>query len=95
MKIFTQPSIFTREDTFLGICQALGEDFGFNPNWLRILIAVSLYFAPAVVIGSYLGAGVIVLVSRWLAPDPAVTLQAEHQPAEVEADAEPELAIAA
>ena len=27
-----------RGDTMLGACEALGQDFGFNPNWLRIVL---------------------------------------------------------
>ena len=27
---------FTREDTLFGVCEALGEDFRFNPLLLRV-----------------------------------------------------------
>ena len=63
-------SLIRRDDTFLGICQAVGEDFGFNPTWLRILFALPLMFFPVQVLGAYLGLGVIVLLSRLLAPRP-------------------------
>ena len=29
-------SIIARDDTLLGVCFALGEDFGFNPVYLRV-----------------------------------------------------------
>ena len=32
----TQTSLIARDDTFLGVCQALGDDLGFNPLWLRL-----------------------------------------------------------
>ena len=30
-------NLFTRNDTLLGICEGIGEDFGFNANYLRVL----------------------------------------------------------
>jgi len=65
-----QPSLIARDDTFLGICQAVGEDFGFNPNWLRIAFGVPLIFSPMMVLAAYFGLGAIVLISRILAPRP-------------------------
>src|SRR3546814_1952448 len=29
-------NLFRRKDTFFGICEAVGRDFGFNPLWLRL-----------------------------------------------------------
>ena len=66
----TRESLIRRDDTFLGVCQALGEDFGFNPVFLRIAFAAPLIFAPMLVIEIYLGLGLVVLVSRLLAPRP-------------------------
>lgn len=65
-----EPSLIRRDDTFLGVCQALGEDFGFHPNLLRIAFGVPLIFAPMAVLTVYVGLGVIVLLSRILAPRP-------------------------
>lgn len=62
--------LFARDDTFFGVCQALGDDFGFNPLWLRILFAVPLMFVPVAAIAAYFGLGAIVLLSRLLAPRP-------------------------
>lgn len=70
MEAAAPTSLFRRDDTFLGVCQALGEDFGFNPVFLRIAFAAPLIFAPMLVIEIYLGLGVIVLLSRLLAPRP-------------------------
>lgn len=63
-------SLIRRDDTFLGICQAIGEDFGFNPVFLRIAFALPVMFFPAATLAAYLGLGVIVLLSRILAPRP-------------------------
>ena len=68
-----------RSDTILGVCQAIGEDFGFHPNWLRILFASALLASPAIVIGTYLGLGVLVAASRLIFPRrvPAKTVTAD------------------
>lgn len=65
-------NIFFRNDTMLGVCEAIGQDFGFHPNWLRIALAGGIFFAPLAVIGGYLAAGVIVAATRWIAPDELV-----------------------
>lgn len=63
-----QPSLFSRDDTFLGVCEALGEDFRFNPLWLRLTLALLLFLSPVAVIVGYLAAGVAVFISRWVYP---------------------------
>ena len=62
-------NLLLRNDTVLGVCEAIGQDFGFHPNWLRLTLASLFYFFPLAVIGTYLGLGVIVAFSRWFAPD--------------------------
>ena len=85
-------SLIRRDDTFLGVCQAIGEDFGFNPVWLRILFALPVMFFPMATFGAYLGLGVIVLLSRLLAPRPkrhaAPAEAAAPAPAPVAAEAD-------
>jgi phage shock protein C len=75
-----QPSLIARDHTLLGVCEALGEDFGFNPVYLRIVFAVSLIWNAEIVVGAYLALGIIVLVSRLIAPNrgsaPAVEARA-------------------
>ena len=63
-------SIVARDDTVLGICFAIGQDFGFNPLYLRILFAVVLFWSPAAAFAGYAVLGAIVAFSRWVAPDP-------------------------
>ncbi|MGN6818103.1 MAG: PspC domain-containing protein [Sphingomonas sp.] len=51
-----------------GVCACLGEDFGFNPLYLRLLFGMTLIFAPIAVISAYFGLGALVLVSRLVFP---------------------------
>ena len=67
---------FFRDDTIFGVCEALGEDFGFSPNLLRALIGAGLLFSPVSAIGAYAVAAVLVLVSRWIVPDPPIVTPA-------------------
>ena len=65
-----QANLFTRDDTFFGVCEALGEDFGIHGNWLRLAFAGAFFFAPALVVGVYALLGVAVALSRWMFPAP-------------------------
>ena len=57
-------NLFTRSDTMFGVCEGLGTDLGFHPNFLRITLAVMLLWNPTVTLSIYLGLGVVVLFSR-------------------------------
>jgi phage shock protein C len=95
-------SVLARDDTFFGICEALGEDFRFNPIFLRLAFAGLLFWNPLAAVGAYAAAGVVVGVSRWFVPGPGL-IETEYEAAEpealeagqVEAQQEMELAIAA
>lgn len=63
-------NLFTRDDTMLGICEGLGEDLGFNPNWLRAALGAGLVWNPFAMIGIYLGLGIVVLFTRLVMPNP-------------------------
>jgi phage shock protein PspC (stress-responsive transcriptional regulator) len=80
-------SVLTREDTLLGACYALGEDFGFNPTWLRAAFALGLFLSPVAAIAGYAGCAVLVLVSRLVAPDPARPETEAEEPSAAEAPA--------
>ena len=67
-------AVFARPDTLLGVCQALGEDLGFNPNILRIVLALPLVWMPVPMFAAYLALGVLVLASRLLFPNPRTAL---------------------
>lgn len=63
-------SIVARDDTLLGVCFALGEDFGFNPVFLRALLAVIVLWSLPAALAVYASLGALVAVSRWIAPNP-------------------------
>jgi phage shock protein PspC (stress-responsive transcriptional regulator) len=63
-------SVIARDDTLLGVCFALGEDFGFSPLFLRLPLATILLWSPAAAIVVYAVFAAIVGVSRWIAPLP-------------------------
>ena len=58
-----------RNDTILGVCEAIGRDFDFNPLWLRLAFIVPLFFAPTLTILAYLGLGAVVGLINWFAPN--------------------------
>lgn len=68
-------SLFARDDTFFGVCQGLGEDLGFDPNILRLALAVPLFFNPVATIAGYAIAGVVVFAVRRLVPEPAAAFE--------------------
>ena len=81
-------NLIARDDTFFGVCAAIGEDFGFSPNWLRIALAVTLFWNPLATLAVYAGAGAMVALSRWLAPNPRPALEAPAAEAPAAAPAE-------
>ena len=63
-------NLFTRNDTILGVCEGLGEDFGFNPLWLRLAFIAPLFWFPLEMVMLYVGLGLAVLASRMIFPKP-------------------------
>jgi phage shock protein C len=61
---------FRRVDTILGVCQAIGDDFGFNPLWLRIALAAPVMVHSWYGVAVYGVLAVAVFASRFLAPVP-------------------------
>ncbi len=59
-----------RAHTILGVCEGLGEDFGFNPVFLRVPLATMVIWNPMIAFGAYFGLGALVLASRLLFPRP-------------------------
>jgi phage shock protein C len=91
-----QPALPLRNHNILGVCEAIGEDFGFSPVLLRILFAVSVLWSPMIAICTYLALGVVVLASRLLFPEPKVDVPAaESAPVAQSETAEPKLPLAA
>ena len=81
-----------RSHTILGVCEAIGEDFGFNPVFLRIPLAVSVIWSPLIAIATYFALGAVVLASRLLFPKVKAVTAAATPAA---ANGEPELRKAA
>ena len=72
----TNRNTFDRPDTFFGICEAMAQDFGFNPLWLWLAFVPAIFFFPFQAPFAYLGLGVIVWASRTLFPAPATSSDA-------------------
>ena len=80
-------NLIFRNDTILGVCEAIGQDFGFNPTWLRIAFCAPIYWNPGLVLGVYLGLGALVAATRYFAPDRTAEAAAPARLAEVESTA--------
>lgn len=59
-----------RPDKLFGICEAVGEQLGFNPIYLRIALIGLLFFGPLYMVGAYVALGVVVGISHLLFPKP-------------------------
>lgn len=74
-----------RNDTILGVCEALGQEFGVNANWFRLAFVGPLFFQPVLTFAAYFTLGAIVAVARWAYPrgtaEPAATANAPAAPA--------------
>lgn len=66
----TQSDSPARKDNLLGICHAIGEDFGFNPIFLRIPLAAAIIVSAKWTLIAYAAMGVAVLASRLLIRKP-------------------------
>lgn len=87
-----------RSHTILGVCEAIGEDFGFNPTLLRVPFAATVLYSPTYAIAAYFALGIVVLASRLLFPRAKaqnVVDQPEHQVAAEPANEQRVLAKAA
>ena len=95
----SQPSLIARDHTLLGVCEAIGEDFGFNPMFLRVPFAAMLLLSPTAVIAAYLALGVLVLLTRWISPNPRPAAAARPavaaEPAPAANEVAEEMAVAA
>lgn len=88
----SEGNLLTRDDTFFGVCQGLGEDLGVNPQLLRMALAVALFFNPALVLALYAALGLVLAAARWAFPAAAAPAPVALETApefELEAQAEP------
>jgi phage shock protein C len=65
-----QVALPLRSHTIFGVCEAIGEDFGFNPIFLRVPLAAGVIASPLWAFGIYFALGAVVLASRLLFPIP-------------------------
>lgn len=66
-------------DSLFGVCQMIGEDFGFNPLFLRLgFLGLGFFNIPASV-GAYALLGLGVAASRWLFPASSVSHEADAE----------------
>ena len=78
-----------RNDTMLGVCTGIGEEFGFNPTYLRVAIASLFLVSFKIAIGIYLALGLALVAGRLLFPARRAASQ-EVPAAQIEAnDREP------
>jgi phage shock protein PspC (stress-responsive transcriptional regulator) len=89
-----QTALPLRPHTIFGVCEAIGEDFGFNPVLLRVPFAATVLWSPIVAIGAYFALAAVVLASRLLFPQRAGEA-VEAKPEMVPANEQRELARAA
>jgi phage shock protein PspC (stress-responsive transcriptional regulator) len=90
-----QVALPLRNHTILGVCEAIGEDFGFNPIFLRVPLAAMVIVNAAWAFGAYFGLGAIVLASRLLFPDRKAATKASIVAQPAAANEQNELAKAA
>jgi phage shock protein C len=90
-----QVALPLRNHTILGVCEAIGEDFGFNPIFLRVPLAAMVIVNATWAFGAYFGLGAIVLASRLLFPDRKASTQAKAAQPTAAANEQNELAKAA
>ncbi len=68
--------LLLRNDTMLGVCTGLGREFGFNPNYLRVLIASLFLVDFKIAIGIYFALGLALAVG-------SILFRSRRQPAAV------------
>lgn len=91
----SEPALPLRRDTMLGVCEAIGQDFGFNPNWLRVALGSLVLWNPWGAFAVYLALGLVVGLSRLIAPQRLVRVVNGHEAEPKAAKADNELKLAA
>ena len=99
-------NLFTRDDTFFGVCEGLGEDLRVPSNLFRVAFSLGFFFSPQGAVIVYAALGALVLFSRLLFPSPRMARQSpaefveaapriERAAARPQADEQMDLPIAA
>jgi phage shock protein PspC (stress-responsive transcriptional regulator) len=83
-----QPALPLRSHTILGVCEGIGEDFGFNPTYLRVPLATMVLWSIEYAIIAYFALGLVVLASRMIFPQKKVLRAEDALAAEAPANEE-------
>lgn len=70
--------LLTRGDTFLGVCEGLGEEFGVNSTWFRVAFLGLLFWNWQVALAIYPAVAVMIYAVRWLMPTRRVASPAQQ-----------------
>ena len=62
------PNVESKPDSLFGVCQAIGQDLGFNPFFLRLAFLGLGFFSIPATVAAYALLGIGVAASRWLFP---------------------------
>ncbi|HET7817559.1 MAG TPA: PspC domain-containing protein [Sphingomicrobium sp.] len=81
-------------DFMFGVCEAIGEDLGFDPFYLRVALLGLLFFSPLAMLASYALLSGAVALSRWLFPRPALTVAVPDAAPRPATELQPELIAA-
>jgi phage shock protein C len=90
-----QVALPLRSHTILGVCEAIGEDFGFNPVLLRVPFAAAVLWSPTMTLATYFALGAVVLASRLIFPRAKSPASISASSEQVPANEQAELATAA
>ena len=90
-----QVALPLRAHTILGVCEAIGEDFGFNPVLLRVPFAAAVLWSPTMTLAIYFALGAVVLASRLIFPRAKSASAQPQTPALSPANEQAQLAKAA
>jgi phage shock protein PspC (stress-responsive transcriptional regulator) len=75
LNMTNQTPLPLRHDTILGVCEAIGQDFGFNPNWLRLAFIPPMFVSVTATVAAYLALGAVVAATRYFAPNKPASQQ--------------------
>ena len=87
-------NLFTRDDTFFGVCEGLGEDLHIPSNLLRMGFALGFFFGAMSALMAYFALGILVLISRLLFPNPRAAKPINLAPAAALTAAQPVRGVA-
>ena len=65
----TRENLFLRDDTFFGVCEALGEDLHIPSNLLRLAMAPLLIWNPVATFVGYVAVGLVIASIRFVFPN--------------------------